>query len=172
MVQVTYTDKRSFSISVPSKLTAGKRRLTKEEIEVLEKNQNTSDDFSWQNFYVDAECFDASLIRDSSFSGFIVLGKLRRAMLKYHDLELEAGIYNSKLINAVTGDDNAIRNVAYFENYRLGKNVMLFNIQEMSCTSHSKFGEGILKKASLRKTVYGSASRTKTAAGKCFRLKV
>jgi len=146
MVQVTYTAKRSFSISVPSELTAGKRRLTKEEIEVLEKNQNTSDDFLWQNFYVDAECFDASLIRDSSFSGFIVLGKLRRAMLKYHDLELEEGIYNSKLINAVTGDDNAIRNVAYFENYRLGKNVMLFNIQEMSCTSHSKFGEGILKK--------------------------
>jgi len=146
MVQVTYTDKRSFSISIPSELTEGKRRLTKEEIEILEKNQNTSDDPSWQNFYVDAECFDASLIRDSSFSGFIVLGKLRRAMLKYHDLELEEGIYNSKLINAVTGDDNAIRNVAYFENYRLGKNVMLFNIQEMSCTSHSKFGEGILKK--------------------------
>ncbi|MBC6720469.1 DUF4954 family protein [Treponema sp. Marseille-Q4130] len=144
MVQVTYTDKRSFS--VPSELTAGKRGLTKEEIEALEKNHNTSDDSSWQNFYVDAECFDASLIRDSSFSGFIVLGKLRRAMLKYHDLELEEGIYNSKLINAVTGDDNAIRNVAYFENYRLGKNVMLFNIQEMSCTPHSKFGEGILKK--------------------------
>ncbi|WP_277055450.1 DUF4954 family protein [Treponema socranskii] len=144
MVQVTYTAKRSFSI--PSELTAGKRRLTKEEIEALEKNQNTSDDSLWQNFYVDAECFDASLIRDSSFSGFIVLGKLRRAMLKYHDLELEEGIYNSKLINVVTGDDNVIRNVAYFENYRLGKNVMLFNIQEMSCTTHSKFGEGILKK--------------------------
>jgi len=144
MVQVTYTDKRSFS--VPVELTAGKRRLTQEEIEALEKNHNTSDDPSWQNFYVDAECFDTSLIRGSSFSGFIVLGKLRRAMLKYHDLELESGIYNSKLINAVTGDDNAIRNVAYFENYRLGKNVMLFNIQEMSCTLHSKFGEGILKK--------------------------
>ena len=144
MVQVTYTAKRSFSI--PSELTAGKRRLTKEEIEALEKNQNTSDDSLWQNFYVDAECFDASLIRDSSFSGFIVLGKLRRAMLKYHDLELEEGIYNSKLINVVTGDDNVIRNVAYFENYRLGKKVMLFNIQEMSCTTHSKFGEGILKK--------------------------
>ncbi|MBM7023514.1 DUF4954 family protein [Treponema sp. Marseille-Q4523] len=144
MVQVTYTDKRSFS--VPSELTAGKRGLTKEEIEALEKNHNTSDDPLWQNFYVDAECFDASLIRDSSFSGFIVLGKLKRAMLKYHDLELEEGIYNSKLINAATGDDNAIRNVAYFENYRLGKNVMLFNIQEMSCTPHSKFGEGILKK--------------------------
>ena len=144
MVQVTYTDKRSFS--VPVELTAGKRRLTQEEIEALEKNHNTSDDPSWQNFYVNAECFDASLIRDSSFSGFIVLGKLRRAMLKYHDLELEEGIYNSKLINAVTGDDNVIRNVAYFENYRLGKNVMLFNIQEMSCTTHSKFGEGILKR--------------------------
>ena len=38
--------------------------------------------------------------------------------------------YASKLINAVTGDDNVIRNVTYFENYRLGKNIMLFNIQE------------------------------------------
>ena len=146
MVQVTHTNKCSLSVSVPSELTAGKRHLTQAEIEALEKNHNTSDDPSWQNFYVDAECFDTSLIRDSSFSGFIVLGKLRRAMLKYHDLELEEGIYNSKLINAVTGDDNVIRNVAYFENYRLGKNVMLFNIQEMSCTTHSKFGEGILKK--------------------------
>ena len=143
MVQVTYTDKRP--LSVPPELTAGKRHLTQAEIDVLEKNQNTSDDPSWHNFYVDAECFDAFLIRDSSFSGFTVLGKLRRAALKYHDLELEEGIYASKLINAVTGDDNAIRNVAYFENYRLGKNVMLFNIQEMSCTAHSKFGEGILK---------------------------
>ena len=52
MVQVTYTAKRSFSISVPSELTAGKRRLTKEEIEALEKNQNTSDDPLWQNFFV------------------------------------------------------------------------------------------------------------------------
>ena len=146
MIQVTYTTKRSFLISVPSELTAGKRHLTQAEIEALEKNHNTSDDPSWQNFYVDAECFDTSLIRDSSFSGFIVLGKLRRAMLKYHDLELEEGIYASKLINVVTGNDNVIRNVAYFENYRLGKNVMLFNIQEMSCTTHSKFGEGILKK--------------------------
>ncbi|MBP3710206.1 MAG: DUF4954 family protein [Treponema sp.] len=146
MVTVTYFDKARICADVPVELIKHKRHLTEAEIELLEKNLNSSDDASWQNVYVDAEHFDASLIRSSSFSGFVVLGKLRPAKLKYHDLELEAGIYRSKLINVVVGNDNVIRNVTYLENYRLGDNVMLFNIQEMSCTKHAKFGNGVLKK--------------------------
>lgn len=65
--------------------------------------------------------------------------------LKHHDLELCTGITNSRLKNVVTGNDNAILNAAYLENYRLGDRVMIFNVQEMNCTNHSKFGNGILK---------------------------
>jgi hypothetical protein len=147
MLKITYIDKNTVHTSVPAELTVGKRHLTAQEINILEHNLNSSEDPLWQNIYVDAAqgSFDPSLIHESAFSGFIVLGSLRPAKLKYHDLELETGIYRSKLTNVVTGDDDVIRNVYYLENYRLGDRVMLFNIQEMSCTNHSKFGAGILK---------------------------
>ena len=137
-------------VEIPQELTEllkRKRHLTKAEIEILEKNLNHNEDPSWENFYVDAEegCFDPNLIHLSFFSGFIILGKLRNATLSYHDLILTCGIRRSRLSNIVTGDDNVIRNVAYFDNYRLGSRVILFNIQEMCCTNHSKFGNGILK---------------------------
>ena len=52
----------------------------------------------------------------------------------------------------VTGNDNAILNAAYLENYRLGDRVMIFNVQEMNCTNHSKFGNGILKEGEPEST--------------------
>lgn len=122
----------------------GKRALTSDEISALEKNRNICRD--WNCVRVTDGAFDASLISDCEFSGFVVLGALTRATLRFHDLELEVGIRRSKLRDVVTGDENAICNVAYLDNYRLGRNVILFNIQEMSCTKHSKFGNGILKK--------------------------
>lgn len=147
MLKITYIDRNTVHTSVPAELTVGKRHLTAQEINILEHNLNSSEDPLWQNVYVDAAPggFDPSLIQESVFSGFIVLGGLRSAKLKYHDLELETGIYRSKLTNVVTGEDDVIRNVYYLENYRLGDRVMLFNIQEMCCTNHSKFGAGILK---------------------------
>ncbi len=133
---------------VSEELIKGKRHLTAEEIEILEKNLNHNEDPTWNNFYVDAseDGFDPSLIHLSFFTGFIVLGKLQRLILKYNDLKLECGIRRSKLGNVVTGDLCVIRNVSYLENYRLGDRVILFNVHEMSCTNHAKFGNGILKK--------------------------
>ncbi len=133
---------------VPSELLKGKRRLTPAEISVLEDNLNSCDDGTWSNFYVDDDKmgFDPRLVRSSHFSGFIVLGRLWSAWIKHHDLEIRTGIFNSQLKNVVTGNDNAITNAFYLENYRLGDRVMIFNVQEMSCTNHSKFGNGILKK--------------------------
>ena len=133
---------------VPAELLKNKRRLTPAEIEVLEKNLNHNEDPSWNNFYVDDSDggFDPSLIHLSFFSGFVVLGKLQDLTLKYNDLRLQCGIRRSKVSNVVTGDYCAIRNVFYLDNYRLGDRVILFNINEMSCTCHAKFGNGILKK--------------------------
>ena len=127
----------------------GKRALTAEEIEVLKANGNVcSPSGQWQNIRVCAEAgeFDPSLIRNCEFSGFVVLGILRKASLKYHDLELECGLYESYIKNCVIGDDCVVRNVKLLENYHIGERVILFNIQEMTCTCHSKFGNGILKK--------------------------
>ena len=147
MVKVEEFVEKHDSVAIPQELLKGKRHLNKNEIEILEKNLNHNDDPTWDNFYVDAEegCFDPTLIHLSFFSGFIILGKLRKVNLVYNDLKLTCGIRRSRLNNIVTGDDDVIRNVYYFDNYRIGNRVILFNINELCCTNHSKFGNGILK---------------------------
>ncbi|WP_191018039.1 DUF4954 family protein [Treponema zioleckii] len=122
----------------------GKRRLTESEIEILKKT-NRNIDSTWQNVWVDKDFFNADLIQNCEILGFLVIGKLRKINLKYHDLLLAAGLYNSYLENLILGDDNVVRNVSYFSNYRTSSRVILFNIQEISCTVHSKFGNGIVK---------------------------
>lgn len=130
---------------IPSpELLKGKRLLTPDEIKQLESQRNKSTN-NWEHFYVDEEAFDSDLIYECIFSGWVILGKLKKATLKYHDLVLDTGIYHSDVKNCVIGDYCAVKNVAYLDNYRLGSRVMLFNIQEMSCTNHSKFGNGIIK---------------------------
>ena len=144
MVTITPVNKAA-SPAFPKDCLKNTRALTSAEIATLKKNRNHSDVSDWSNVLVSAKAFDPNLLYGSAFSGFVVLGPLRAAKVKYHDLELECGIYNSKLRDVVTGSDDAIHNVAYLENYRLGNGVILFNVQEMSCTKHSKFGNGILK---------------------------
>ena len=140
-------DAAKSTIQFPPDVTAGKRHLTAAEIATLKKNGNINLDDSWQNVLVDERdgCFDASLVQHCHISGFLVLGRLCKATLKYHDLLLETGLYVSYLRNNVIGDDCVVRNVRYLENYRVGSRVILFNIQEMSATNHAKFGNGILK---------------------------
>lgn len=147
MVKVDYKSEESMTFYVPEELTKGKRHLTSEEIKILEKNLNHNEDKTWSNFYVDdsENGFDPNLIHFSFFSGFIILGKLRNATLHYNDLHLSCGIRRSHINNVVIGDDTVIRNVPYLDNYRIGNRVILFNIQEICCTNHSKFGNGILK---------------------------
>lgn len=133
------------NIEIPSELLKEKRHLTSQEISLLIQNRNVAS--NWQNIYVSTRNgeFNPNQIIQCNFSGFVVIGSLCKATLKYHDLELSTGIYNSSLCNVSLGDDCSVTNVSYLTNYRIGNRVILFNIQEMSCTLHSKFGEGLLK---------------------------
>ena len=146
MVKIDFAEKDA-QIEIPLDILAGKRHLTKSEIEILEKNMNHNQDPSWNNVYVDdsENGFDPNLIHFSFFSGYVVLGKISNVTLQYNDLKLECGIHRSRISNCVTGDYCVIYNVNYLDNYRIGNRVMLANIQEMCCTNHSKFGNGILK---------------------------
>ena len=129
-------------------LLKGKRRLTDLEIEILKKNGNRNQDNTWSNIYVDEKegNFNPELIQLSFFSGYIILGRLVTCRLKYNDLSLQSGIYRSRVSNIVTGNDCVIENVSYMDNYRIGNRNILFNIEEICATCHSKFGNGILKK--------------------------
>lgn len=146
MVKVELSSK-NIECKIPNELLKGKRHLTSKEIEILEKNFNKNTDKTWQNFYVDADegGFDPNLIISSYFDGFIILGKIMPLTLSYNDLHLSCGIYSSNLKNVVTGDYDVIRNVRYFCNYKIGNRVILFDVNEIFCTNHSKFGNGILK---------------------------
>ncbi len=146
MPKVTFIEKKDKVFNVPADLVAGKRHLTPQEISILKENKNSSEFDSWENVFVPLlpEDFDCSLIRNSRFEGYVVIGRLKYARLKYHSLELETGIINSLVRNSVIGDDNVIQNVAYLENYKIGDRVMLFNIQELSCTKSAKFGNGYI----------------------------
>ena len=171
MNNVTYLEKNKKSIKIDQSLLAGKRRLTQEEIAVLEKNHNYCDD--WQNIYVPEEegAFDAELLRENSFEGYVILGQIKYAKIKYHDLELSCGIVNSFFRNSIVGDDCALINLSYCDNYRIGDRVILFNVHELSCTSHSKFGNGIIGKGEKDENRTWIASVTKMTAGRCFHLK-
>lgn len=137
----------SIETSVPEELLLGKRHLTDKEISVLKAQNNFNSDESWQNVYVPEKEgeFSPYLIRNCSIRGFLVTGRLVKASLQFHDLCLETGFYRSNLENVFVEGDCVIRNVHYLSNYRIGRQCILFNIQEMSCTNHAKFGNGLLK---------------------------
>ena len=144
MVQVSNVQNSSLLPQFYTEYLTGKRQLTPEEIKIL-RSCNKNSDSSWKNIWVDEKEFDPSLISCCEIQGFLVIGKLSDRTLKYHDLALKEGLYDSYFENVVIGDDCVVRNVHYLSNYKIGDRNILFNIDEMSCTCHSKFGNGILK---------------------------
>lgn len=146
MTELTILDQKQEKVEFPKWAFESHRALTDKEIQILEKNRNLSQYTDWSNVLVSKEddCFCPELIQDSRFEGFVVLGKIKKARIKFHDLSLDVGIFSSLIRNSVIGDFCSIVNVKYLENYHLGNNIILFNVQEMSCTNHSRFGNGII----------------------------
>ncbi len=120
----------------------GWRHLTSDEIERLVKNSNTAS--SWDTVWV-TDHFNPDMLLNNRFFGTVRIGRVIDAGLQYHDLRLSVGITNSSIHSCDIGDDCAIHDVHYLSHYIIGNKCMLFNINEMSCTDHAKFGNGIIK---------------------------
>ena len=118
------------------------RQLTAQEIEILVRNNNSSD--NWNQILV-AEQFSAQLVRNCHFFGKVRIGKLEPYYLEFHNLRLTVGLHNSTICSCDIGDNAVIENVAYLSHYILGNEVVLANIDEMTTTDYAKFGNGILK---------------------------
>ena len=118
------------------------RPLTSQEIDRLRENGNGAG--NWSDVLV-ADPFNPDLIRNSRFEGLVRIGCLEEGQLTYHDLSLPCGIYGSLIISSDLGDHTALHNVRYLSHYIVGNRSILFNIDEMSTTNHSKFGNGIVK---------------------------
>lgn len=118
------------------------RHLCSNEIECLVKNSNTAT--SWDTILV-TDDFDTSLVKNNRFYGLVRIGAIKHVVLQYHDLKMTCGITDSTIISCDIGDFVAIHDVHYIANYIIGDCCVLFNVHEVSCTNHSKFGNGILK---------------------------
>ena len=118
------------------------RSLTAYEIEVLVRNNNTSDD--WNKIRV-SDAFNPELVKNCKFFGLVRIGKLETISVEYHNVCLPVGLYNSTIISCDFGDNVVISNVNYISHYIVGNEVMISNVHELHTTDHAKFGNGILK---------------------------
>jgi hypothetical protein len=118
------------------------RNLTSFEIEVLVRNNNTSD--NWNNVLV-SEKFNADLVRNCTFFGLVRIGKLEPLYLEFHSVRFPVGLYNSTIISCDLGDNVVVDNVNYISHYIIGNNAIIVNVNEMVCTNYCKFGNGIVK---------------------------
>ena len=117
------------------------RNITKEEQDILLKNNNTCS--NWNNFLV-RDPFNPALIQNSHFFGLIRIGELSNVLLRHHDFSIPAGIRNSTIISCDIGDNTAIQDCAYISHYIIGDACILSRIDELQTTNHSKFGNGVL----------------------------
>jgi len=118
------------------------RHLTAYEIEVLVRNNNTSD--NWNNIFV-GESFNPELVKNCKFNGLIRIGKLESICLSFSDLTTPVGLYNSNIISCDFGDNVVVDNVNYLSHYIIGDEAILININEMVTSSTAKFGNGLVK---------------------------
>lgn len=118
------------------------RKLTAHEIEVLVRNQNTSD--NWNNILV-SDAFAPELVKNCKFFGLVRIGKLEPFYLEFHAVKLQVGLYNSTIISCDLGDNVVIDNVHYLSHYIIGNEVIITNVEEMGTTNYAKFGNGIIK---------------------------
>jgi hypothetical protein len=118
------------------------RNLTAYEIEVLVRNNNTSD--NWNHIHV-SDAFNPELVKNCKFYGLVRIGKLEPISIGYHNVDMPVGLYNSTIISCDFGDNVVLSNVNYLAHYIIGNEVMILNVHELHTTDHAKFGNGIIK---------------------------
>lgn len=118
------------------------RKLTAQELEILVRNDNTSDD--WNNVLV-TEAFNPQLVQHCHFFGLVRIGMLEPYYLEFNNVRMPVGLYNSTISSCDIGDNVVVQNVNFLSHYILGNEVIVANVNEMSTTDYAKFGNGIVK---------------------------
>ncbi|MBQ7419991.1 MAG: DUF4954 family protein [Prevotella sp.] len=118
------------------------RKLTQEEIDVLERNSCWAED--WNRVMV-AETFKPYGFHRVLFYGDIRLGSFDRQVEVTKGFTKHSGINDATLRNVVVGDDCLIEKVGNFiNNYIIGDNCYISNICTMETTEGATYGEGHL----------------------------
>lgn len=113
-------------------MTTQYRKLSRDEIERLERQGNDAED--WGSVLV-SEPFCVESVRNNTFEGAVTLGAIASAHHTDEGLMLREGIYHATLRDAIVGDHPTIHNVGMLSGYVLGDNVLLFNVEEMTAST-------------------------------------
>ena len=117
------------------------RKLTSEEIRILESQMCTASD--WSDVEV-AEGFAPNHVRHARFSGKIRLGSFKKEFELAGGMKKHAGLYHVTLHNVTVGNDCCIENVKnYIANYRIGDNVFIENVDIILTDGYTSFGNGV-----------------------------
>lgn len=112
------------------------RKLTAIEVEILEKQNCSAED--WNRVEVSQD-FDPSLVSNCLFSGDIKIGK---NTANPNPKGIKCELYGSRIHNCRIGDYVRISNVSWLADYEIGDSVILETVGEISMSSESYFGNG------------------------------
>ena len=118
--------------------TSGLRALSLNEIAELQKNGNTSDD--WSRIRV-AASFNVQTVRHSSFYGDVTLGVCSKKVC-VDGVDLPSGVHNCTLVDCVVGNNVLMRDVKLLSCYVIGSNSILLNCGSITCDRETTFGSG------------------------------
>ena len=118
------------------------RKLTEEEIVILENNNCWAED--WSAIEV-AEDFMPKYVKNTTFYGEIRLGVFEKNIEVSKDFFKHSGIYRATLRNVSVGDNCLIENISNFiNNYTIGNECYISNVCTMETTEGATYGEGNL----------------------------
>ena len=118
------------------------RKLTEEEIEILENNNCWAED--WSAIEV-ADDFIPKYVKRTTFYGEIRLGTFEKNIEVSKDFFKHSGVYNATLRNVSVGDNCLIENIGNFiNNYTIGNECYISNVCTMETTEGATYGEGNL----------------------------
>ncbi len=117
------------------------RKLTEDEIAVLESQACTATD--WSKIDVSEE-FSTEYVRSVRFSGDITLGAFRKEFMLPGGMSKHSGLYHATLHNVKLGDNCCIENVKnYIANYEIGHDTFIENVDIILADGISSFGNGV-----------------------------
>ena len=116
------------------------RKLTDDEIALLEDNNCRADD--WESVNV-SDDFNPAYLRDVAFYGEVNLGDFDRNIEISPGFLKHSGIYRATLRNVTVGDNCLIENVNnYINNYTIGDNCYISNVATIETIEGTTYGQG------------------------------
>lgn len=116
------------------------RKLSEAEIAQLKQQRCSAE--NWDDIEVHPE-FQAEYVSDTIFSGKIRLGAFKKSFVQEGGIPRHSGIRLATLHNCEVGDDSYICKIGNFiSNYKIGRNVIIENVDLIAVFEKSSFGNG------------------------------